>query len=33
MPPGDPAGSGSDLMAKKDRDIVRSWIKAGAKDN
>ena len=33
MPPGDPPGSGSDLMTKKDRDIVRSWIKAGAKNN
>ncbi len=33
MPPGDPPKSGNSLLAKKDRDTVRSWIEQGAKDN
>ena len=33
MPPGDPPKSGNALMDKKDRDVVRNWIKQGAKDN
>lgn len=33
MPPGDPPKSGNALLDKKDRDVVRSWIKQGAKDN
>jgi hypothetical protein len=33
MPPGDPAGSGTEILAKKDRDLIRGWIKAGAKNN
>ena len=33
MPPGDPPKSGNAMMDKKDRDVVRNWIKQGAKDN
>lgn len=33
MPPGDPPASGNALMDKKDRDVIRNWIRQGAKDN
>ena len=33
MPPGDPPKSGNAMMDKKDRDVIRNWIKQGAKDN
>ena len=31
MPPGDPPTSSSDLLPLADRNLVRAWIKAGAK--
>lgn len=31
MPPGDPPGSDSELLLLAKRDILRAWIKAGAK--
>ncbi len=31
MPPGDPPNSNSDLLPLADRNLVRAWIKAGAK--
>jgi hypothetical protein len=33
MPPGDPPGSDSQLLVLKLRDVVRAWIKAGAKND
>jgi hypothetical protein len=33
MPPGDPPGSDSELLELAKRDILRAWIKAGAKNN
>jgi len=33
MPPGDPPKSGNALLQKADRDVIRNWIKQGAKNN